>query len=41
MSATEGKFELGVVLENMKTSLENDDDVKLKEYLISYEELNK
>ncbi|KAF2886212.1 hypothetical protein ILUMI_19962 [Ignelater luminosus] len=35
------KFDIKLVHDNFLTSLHEDDDVKLKEYLYSYEELNK
>lgn len=42
MSATcEGKFQLDVVRKNLAISLEIENDVKLNEYLLGYDELNK
>ena len=41
MSGVKDKFDLVVVHDNFLTSLHYEDDVSLKEYLSSYDELNK
>lgn len=39
--STDKKFQLKIVLDNLSESLTDEKDVALREYLNSYEELNK